>query len=495
MQTILALDLPSIADAVTKIVIALLSLIAVGLVVVGLGRAVAGRRRVQVVIEDIVVDEGIPTSIVSGLSPQLRQNVRQAISTQTLDASYAHLKTLDRDKKEGLLVTSKGTTINRVSIELRATAHDSLAALSAGVGAVAPKEAEGLLAMLSASLPAQRGYRVQAFPTVRETATTTTAGLTLEFAEFGRAPDAVSTFWSSASPTGNDYEKAAANHTALSALLEPISLWIAIRLVARYLAYGRQQFYLHPNRHRELLGLRLELAGQMSLYAIRKQEQFATEFAVQALEDLSEASRLLPQYFRPHFTQAAVHERVGWTYREVNEPEPARGAFLRAVQAYNRADELLDQLSGSAPVNSLEHARQRVAARRTKCRLLSGDSTQIAVARRELNRPIEPQADDVPALYNAACLFVVALEVGAADSEQISGLWERRAWQLLGRSLLIGGDEDGPWELVNTDIELRYLDQGRRGWFIDQLRAKRDRPTGLSDAEARELLEQVLGAG
>jgi hypothetical protein len=83
----LAFDLASPADTITKTIIAVLTLVAASLVVVGLGRAWVGRRRAQVVIEDVSSVEGIPASAVSGLSPQLRQAVRQALVRESADAS------------------------------------------------------------------------------------------------------------------------------------------------------------------------------------------------------------------------------------------------------------------------------------------------------------------------------------------------------------------------------------------------------------------------
>src|SRR5665647_1178980 len=113
MTTGMELDVASLADTVTKTVIAFLTLIGVVLIVLGLGRAWVGRRHSQVVLEDIQPLEGIPASAVAGLSPQLRQAVRRALTTQSLDASYAHLKTLAKDVSKGLLVTARAPPLRR----------------------------------------------------------------------------------------------------------------------------------------------------------------------------------------------------------------------------------------------------------------------------------------------------------------------------------------------------------------------------------------------
>jgi hypothetical protein len=495
MTTGLAFDVESLANTVTKSVIAFLTLIGVVLVVLGLGRAWAGRRRTQVVLEDIHPLEGIPASAVAGLSPQLRQVVRRALTTQGLDASYAHLRTLARDVDVGLLVTARGTTVEAVTTELHATTRDSLSALSAGVRAVAPKEADGLLAVLSASLPAQRGCVVRTFPTLRAAGTHSEVGLTLEFAELGDAPHAVTSFWSSAPVAGNDAERAASAHSALSDLLEPASLWIAIRLVARHLAptgrLDKRILDLHRRRRTELLGLRLQLAGQMSLYATRKNEKFERCFADQALDDLAAAERLLPHYFRPVSTRAQVHERVGWSHRRAASTGPARGAFIDAIGEYDRADALLGTPADLVAPGPFKDEREALHLRRTKCRLLSGDIAQFMLARRELQTMTDLREGTPIALYNAACLMAVAL-ASEVDWDGQASVWERRAWDLLGRSLLVGGDE-GPWNRVMSDIELQSLDPVLRSRFCDELKSRNPSMAKLADVRARALVDEVLG--
>ena len=90
-----AFNLASASDAITKTMVAVLTLIAVAMVVVGLVRAWVGRRRAQVVIEDIVPVEGIPSSSAPGLSTQLRQAVRQALLEESQAASDSVDETLE----------------------------------------------------------------------------------------------------------------------------------------------------------------------------------------------------------------------------------------------------------------------------------------------------------------------------------------------------------------------------------------------------------------
>jgi hypothetical protein len=496
VTTSVAFDVESLADTVTRTVIALLTLVAVVLVVLGLGRSWAGRRRAQIVIEDIERLEGLPGVAVAGLSPQLRQSVRRALASQARGASYSHQVTLMKDLASGQLVTMRGTRISAVTTELLSTTRDSLTALAAGMRAVVPKDADGLLAVLGASLPAQRGYVVRTFPALREAGGHTEVGLTLEFAEFGHAPDAVTTFWASTVTVGSEPELAAAARGALHELLEPASLWVAIRLVARHLTHtGRldgRRLEFGRRRRAELGGLRLQLAGQMSLYATRKQERFDRGFADQALDDLAAAARLLPHYFRPHYMQAAVHERVGWSHLRAGSTGPARRAFIEAVQAYDRADDLLRAPDDRVAADAYGETHGLISVRRTKCRLLSDDTAQSVVARRELQTWTEPRQATTQVLYNAACLMAVA-SAGEGNEGGRPCRWERRAWHLLGRSVLVGGDE-GPWERVVTDIELRTLDPTLRSKFCEELKARTADSAGIPDLEARALVEEVMCA-
>lgn len=141
-------NLASTASTVTKTMIAVLTLVAVVLVVVGLVRAWKGRRRAQVVIEDVASVEGIPVSASAGLSPQLRQAVRLALVQETLNASYSVLNTLEQDIRGGLLLAHGRIRMKTIAAGLRSRTEDSLATLAVGLQAVAPKQADGLLLSL-----------------------------------------------------------------------------------------------------------------------------------------------------------------------------------------------------------------------------------------------------------------------------------------------------------------------------------------------------------
>lgn len=511
MSASLAFDLASLADTVTKTVIAFLTLIAVMVVVLGLGRAFAGRRRAQIVIEDVVSLLGVPES---DLSHQLRQGVRHELAIQSQSASHSHRATLERDVAARLLVMERSTMVREVTDELQASARDSLAALTAGVRALAPQQADGLLAVLGVCLPAQRGCVVRAYPASRESGGVRDVGLTLEFGAWGRAPEAVTTFWATAATAAVDGKPSGGASRTMHDLLEPASVWIAIRLVAQYLGQtGRRDgrwLGLRGRRRVELAGLRLQLAGQLSLYAIRQQGEFGVGFAKQALEDLAEAARQLPDYFRPHYMQALVQERVGGSDLRAGRTESANQAFLAAIKAYSEAEMLLPvnaEPDSAAASEKAEPPRREstdpktaeavkehlveIANRRRTCRLLSGDDGEIKDALGELRKWNEPIPATWSALFNAACLFAVAAGAIADDEVEQASQWKSRAWHLLGRSLLVGGAE-APWNQSLTDIQLQNLDRDQRRTFRDKLKALSPDLTKRDDPDAQGLVNKIM---
>jgi hypothetical protein len=64
--------------------------------------------------------------------------------------------------------------------------------------------------------------------------------------------------------------------------------------------------------------------------------------------------------------QAAVHERVGWSHLRVGSASPARRAFIEAVQAYDRAEDLLLTPDDRVAADAYEETRGLISVRRTK---------------------------------------------------------------------------------------------------------------------------------
>jgi hypothetical protein len=495
----LALSLTSVDNMITRTAIAVAITIAFLVIAGWLPRAWLHRRRAQVVIEDVAAAVGVPELATSGLSPQLRQAVWRLLlrEKERGDASYAVLKTLKQDIDDGLLRAHGHVQMRMIAAELRSSTEDSLAALAAGVRAVGPAQAEGLVAALGALLPSQRGWMVRAFPVLRGEGRDADVGLTLELAQFERAPDAVTTFWASSGAfreaDGEAVQVAAMR--ALYRLVEPAARWIETRLVAQQLAQSgvpmSWRLLNGRKRRQELAGLQMQLAGQMSLYAATEQEAFYRGFADQALADLTEAARRLPTYFRPHSTAAAVHERLGWGYRRSDDLARAADEFERAVRRYDTAAKLLAAAPGAAP-EPRDVALERVKVRRAKCRLLSGDRSHLEIAMLELVELLRITGSTALDLYNSACLFAVALSCPVVP-EEVRSTYAPHAWHLLGQALLAEG-AGGPWGHVMTDVEFDALEHEKRRDFCSALKARHPELTPLDATAAQIVVKHAMHA-
>jgi tetratricopeptide (TPR) repeat protein len=242
---------------------------------------------------------------------------------------------------------------------------------------------------------------------------------------------------------------------------------------------------------RKLAGLQMQLAGQMSLYASRQQKDFDRGFAGQAIADLAESARQLPEYFRPHSTAAAVRERLGWSYQRSGNRAQAATEFAQAVRGYDDAIQALSAALGADPAQR-EAALERVRVRRAKCRLLSGDRAHFLIAQRELAELTRITGSTALDLYNAACLFAVAMACTGLPSPDRSR-YMRQAWQLLGRALLADGTS-GPWAFVLTDPELEAMDAQQRSRFSTEIKIRHPELTPIGGVTARQVAEEAMQA-
>ena len=477
MNVILAVGLQTWATAITVWVGAVLGVMVTVMIGFGLVLAYRARLHPQVVIPDVELDESIPAEAAAGLSRQLRDTVRRILRRQGDEARQAEMETLEEDIAAGLVTVHGVTTLKTTVAELDRTTADSMSTLSASLRAIAPKEAEGLASALEFAIPAQRGWMVRASPTVRGDGADAQAGLSVEVAPLGRAPDATTTFWTTSAALQappSEAARLAAMRGLLNELVLPASVWIAIRLVSRHLvevnSWSARLVPSRRSREKELKGLQLQFGGQLLLYATRHQEKFARGFAYEALEDLERAAELLPGYYRPFATQAAVRERLGWSYRQSGELTRAQRAFTRAVHAYDEAEKLLQACAKANPAKQ-ERAVERLALRRTKCRLLSCESDQGAVAWRELAGYSQLKDARPESLYNAACLFAVAMMCpDLPDAQRMD--CERRAWDFLGYALALTPRSSGLWSRAMTDEELGALDPDTRARFADEIKKR-----------------------
>lgn len=526
MIGVLAANPQAWAQAVTAWVIAVSS-VAVALVIfLAFLRAWAARVRPQVVIPDVELDVGILAEAASGLSRQFRDRVRQALGRQSERAQSAAMALLNQDITAGLvtvhraavsrlvrttsesmselsagfaepditagLVIMHGATTNNMAlVNFDRATSGPMSALSAGLRVVAPKEADGLAAVLELAIPAQRGWSVRAFPAIRGSGAYAEVGLSVEVARLRRAPDAATTFWTTSDalqkPT-SDAAHVAAVRELLQKLMEPASVWVATWLVSRHFTHA-----LLPIRRRnswELAGLRLMLTGQMFLFGTVSQEKFSDGFALEALDSLNQAAELLPNYYRPHLTAAAMHERIGWSYRHSGDGPRAQQAFTRAVQDYDQAERRLQDCDG-VDSGTRDAAVERLSIRRTKCRLLSGKDAFTTL--HELSEYSSPRDTTPVALYNEACLFAVAMgSPELPDAQRVES--ERRAWDFLGCALLLSSSDTGLRSFMMHDDELSTLDPSRREVFADELNKQSDGLGALTYPETRRIVEAAIAA-
>ena len=513
MSGVLAANPGAFPQVVTAWVIAV-SAVAVALVIfVAFVRSWAARVRPQVVIPDVELDVGIPADAATGLSRQFRAMVRRALGRQSMDTYWTAMWTLQQDIENGLvtlhraavsrlhritsdsmlklsaglvepdimagLVSVQSTTRdNMTAVSFDRAASGSMSALSAGLRVVAPKELEGLAAVLELAIPAQRGWSVRAFAAIRGSGPDAQVGLSVEVARLRRAPDAATTFWTTfdalQKPTG-DAAQVAAIRELLHKLMEPASVWVAIWLMSRHSIHTLLP--IRSRRKLELSGLRLLLAGQMFLYATPSQEKFSRDFALEALDNLNQAADLLPNYYRPYLTDAIMNEHIGWSYRHAGDGPRTQQAFTRAVQAYDQAERRL-QGCGKAVPGPRDAVVERLSVRRIKCRLLSGEDASTALY--ELSEQTWLRDNTPVALYNAACLFAVAMgSPDISDAQRVES--EQRAWEFLGHALLL---EKGLRSHMMRDDELSMLEPSRREAFAHELEKRSDGLGELAYPEA-----------
>jgi hypothetical protein len=512
MASILAIGLETWGTVITIWVGAVVGTALIAMVVIGVIHASRIRLRPQVVIPDVELDEDVPPGAAAGLSRQLRDTVRWALRQEVDDARRVEMKTLGEDIAARLVRLHGVTSLPHAGPgraatdpepepptvpELDREAKDSMSKLSAGLRAVAPKEAEGLAAALEFVIPAQRGWLVRASPTVRGTGADTRAGLRVEVARLGRAPDAVMTFWATSAalqaPPG-DAERLAAIRELLHRLVRPASVWIAIRLVSGHLTQTHRRPHwplARRSRERELTGLELQLSGQLLLYATRMQEEFVSDFAFDALDDLERAAELLRHYFRPHMTEANVRERLGWSYSKSGDDSRARHAFALAVEEYDKAEKLLTECAG-AEAGKRETAIE-IALRRTKCRLLSCDTDQVTTARHELLGHSQLKVVNPRLLYNAACLFAVAMACPDLSDTQRADC-EPWAWHFLGLALALSPRGSITWSRAATDEELGALDMDTRLSFASEIEKECRSRSEVTDLDADRIVRAVMTA-
>lgn len=413
-------EFKELADAVTQGALALLTVAAALVVVLGIVSAVRTRRREQVVIDDIgELDLPDGTAKAASLSPWLRQRVRAALARQRLDADHLVKVVLQHD-----------VALHRVPVRMdfddavsaiSSAADDALATLTRGLNALVPEQAGGFVGAVQALLPRRRGFRILIRPLWRGHPDAPRLGLSVEVALLDGPPVATTTFWEHdgvALGEGNPQER-------LVALIEPTAWWIALRLLTNRLVI-RRRGYQRPVPASVRLGLRQLFAGGLARTAMEDFREYAEPFGEDASDELERAIVCLADYHRPSETLAGVQEELGRVRQRAGRVDDARKNFARALAGWRRAEADMGRYRQEA-----QEDVERLRVRRLKAQLLhDGPGVRAEVERDLSDRPLA-RAGNLYTLYNAACLYAA-----------LGGDHLGTAADLIGRALLVAPDRN-----------------------------------------------------
>lgn len=441
-------------DRAVQSLIGVIMLTAAILVVVGLVRALRGRERYQLVILDVDPAD-LEAAAVARLSEKLQQKVRKLFHSQgALDYPRSLKETVGKDIDAGIGgLHSRVKDISRLEAEVLSAPRDEIEMLAAGIGALTPDRAEGLVRALSGVFPVQHGSTIKTTVRTREWGGVRQVGLTLDAGPIHRGPQASATFWSigAASGTGGS----APNYRdQLKYLLRPAALWIGIYLVAgtvpirsvKRLSLART--FQSKDLRDEVDALRAIFAAQLAAYEMfwySKDPLVALGFSPQALDDVERAMHVLKKYFRPHYLAGTIHEHRGNAQTALKDlvggaPHGADSRLVnsyagRAIKSYDKAHEEFEQA-----LTLLDQPDRRTAGRAKELRLdIHVRSLKTALRGSDPGRALDQvlkEFDQVPneevtsttpdQRYNVACLYAVASAVAEKYPDRDGGELARR---------------------------------------------------------------------
>lgn len=446
------MSVDSVTQQATHAVIAALLVVAALIVMVALTRAILDRRRLQLIISDIV-EAGRPaaTEMTTGLSASLRQQVRTLLAkpskvgrpqslTATVGQDIADQLTGSFTIDDKQLERIQQQIISAPCREILSSARNDLAAVSGGIRAMAPEQAQGFVDALAAALPGQRGLQVISTALTRQYAGREQSGLTVEIGTLGRAPEALATFWSDLG-RGSQRDQ-------LERLLEPAARWIALHVTGRIAVDGVRRWRLGVHLIGDLRTTRQQrvlrdiLTAQLGGYAmnelLRKNKPWAAlAFSQQALVDAQTAKAAVPNYHRPNLVAGLIHQHTGVCYLVLSRAEAtewprlaamhrtyAREAFAEAIRDFNVAESLVKDTQAT---DKVKHERiTQSSTERLWSGLNLGDGSK---ALKELARnPIRPF--DPLSYYNGACLYATAAAV-LRENGQDNSAYRARAMEYL----------------------------------------------------------------
>lgn len=467
--------LREVADNTTSTVVALLLLIAVVVLFYGLVRAIVMNRRPQIILTDLVAPAGNPelTEAVT-LSSVVRQYVQRQISDQRAQITRIGKEILAPASGE-LELQLDDAAVDQV----QHAARDSIGTLLAALRALVPDAADRFLGLFTVILPPPRGVSVGVTLLQRGAGASRRVGASVEIVRLDSRPLASEIFWEPL-PALRDTPAAQPGTTErVLGLLEPVTRWIAVRLVLALMVSPRRRRVTRPTRR----GLRQLLVGGLFLQAMRDFPSQALTFGEQACAELEQARRLLPGIALPVTTLAGVYERMGWARYEVGEPAQASDNFRTAATLWQDAEHITRD-GTDAPEAQLAVLLDR----KLKAQLESGDSVLCRAALTELNSVSAPAAllTNRVWLYNRACLYSQASK---ADSG--SG-YEERALLWLGLALRFYHDPSMWNYAAEQDPELQPI-RSVLGPFLTCLRSLiPNDPAQFDQAEAEALVAQAI---
>lgn len=406
-----ASGLQGVAESTTSTVIAILSLLAVAIVVYGFARAVVINRRPQIVVTDLVAPGGsAELTEAAMLSPLLRQCVERHINDQRKQITRVGEEILAPASRELEPQLDKGT-VERI----QRAASNSIETLSAALRAVAPETAERFLGLFSAILPPSRGLSVGVVLLQRGSVTAPRLGTAVEVVGLNMRPLTSAVFWEDPAtlpPTSSTQD--GITERVLS-LLEPLARWIAVRLVVTLMVSPKRGA---TSRARQ--ALRRLLAGGLFLAAMRDFPAHALAFGEQACVELRQARDLMRDMSLPVETLAGVHERMGWARQRVGDPSGALDDFRSAADLWEEAEKIASEDTSGVYQGKLP----KLLDRRLKAQLETDEPVLQKAALAGLDSLTSPAAlrNDCNFLYNRACLYAQASRADPLSNYQPQAL-------------------------------------------------------------------------
>ncbi|SRR6266567_1285468 len=467
-------SLREVADNTTSTVVALLLLIAVVVLGYGLVRAIVMNRRPQIILADLVASAGsAELAEAVTLSPVVRQYVQRQINDQRAQITRIGKEILAPASRE-LELQLDGAAVDQV----QRAARDSIGTLMAALRAVAPDTADRFLGLFTVILPPPRGVSVGVALLQRGAGTSQRVGASIEIVRLDGRPLASEIFWEPLPALPDTPAVQPGSTERILSLLEPVTRWIAVRLVLALMVSPRRRV-TRPARQ----GLRRLLVGGLFLQAMRDFPDQALTFGEQACAELEQARRLLSGSPLPVTTLAGVYERIGWARQKAGEPAQASDNFRAAATLWQDAEKVTRD-----GTDATEAKLAILLDRRLKAQLESGDSVLCRVALAELSSipaPAAPLTNRVW-LYNRACLYAQASKAdsGAGYREQAL-LW-------LGLALRFYHDSS-MWDYAaEQDPELEPI-RSALGPFLICLRSLiPNDPAQLNQADAEALVAQAI---